>query len=144
KTGAICHHYVIAFYDVLSGREVRQLRAPLGEVEGLSISRDGKTMASGHARKTVVLWDLESGTTVAQLPAQHNRLTALALTPDGKTLITGDCFDPKIRLFDVATRKERHQVIRRGNTRSYLAHEFALSPDGSLLALGAQQGPISI
>jgi dipeptidyl aminopeptidase/acylaminoacyl peptidase len=42
-------------------------------------------------------------------------------------------------LFDLATRKERHHL-----TRPNFVRELALSADGSLLALGAQEGPASI
>jgi RNA polymerase sigma factor (sigma-70 family) len=135
KEVAIGKDYLIRFYDLSSGREVRQLRAPLSEVQGLAISRDGTMLASGHARSTVILWDLAAGTTLAQIPAQHNRLTRMAFTLDGKTLVTGDCFDPRIRLFDVSSRKQRHEIIRR-NVPPNIAREFALSPDGSLLAVG--------
>ena len=126
-----------------SGREVRQLQAPLGNIEGLAFSPDGNAFASGHARQTLLLWSLASGTTLAQLPAQHNRLSVLAFTADGKTLVTGDQFDPTIRLFDVATRRERHQLTRPNAPRHH-ARAFALSPDGSHLAVVVHQGPLSI
>jgi WD40 repeat protein len=144
RTIALGDDYSIRFHEVASGRELRQLRAPLGHVEGLAISPDGTILASGHNRNTVLLWDLKAGTPVARIPAQHNRLTRLAFTADGKTLVTGDRFDPTVRLIDVAARKERQQLTRRGNTRMYLSREFTLSPDGGLLALGAQQSRILI
>jgi WD40 repeat protein len=84
-------------------------------------------------------WDLEAGTNVARLEAKHNRLTLLRFTPDGKTLITGDSLDRTVRLFDVATLKERHQI-----TRPDVVRGFDLAPNGNLLALGAQKGPTSI
>ncbi|TMQ35120.1 MAG: sigma-70 family RNA polymerase sigma factor, partial [Planctomycetota bacterium] len=142
-TVAIGHDSSIRFYDLQSGREVRQLQAPLGNIEGLAFSPDGNTFASGHARQTLLLWSLASGTTLAQLPAQHNRLSVLAFTADGKTLVTGDQFDPTIRLFDVATRRERHQLTRPNAPRHH-ARAFALSPDGSHLAVVVHQGPLSI
>jgi RNA polymerase sigma factor (sigma-70 family) len=139
KTLAIGHDASIRFFDLASGQQVRKLKAPLGEVQGLAFSPDGKTFASGHQNSTVLLWDLEAGKSIARLPAKHNRVTWLAFTRDGKTLVSGDALDPTIRLFDVATRKERHQL-----TRPNMIRGLALSPDGDLLALGAQEGPISL
>jgi RNA polymerase sigma factor (sigma-70 family) len=129
----------IRFWDLASGKKVRQLQAPLDEVQGLAFSPDGNTLASGHGGNTVLLWDLASGTVAARLPAQHNRLTLLEFTPDGKTLLTGDTLDRRIRFFDVPTRTERGALTRPNYVRCW-----ALSPDGSLLAVGAENGPLSV
>jgi WD40 repeat protein len=130
---------LIRFWDLASGRELRQLQAPLDEVEGLAFSPDGKILASGHLGRTALLWDLGVGTNFARIEAKHNRLTHLQFTPDGKTLLTGDTLDRTVRLFDVASRTLQHQV-----TRSDFVQGCALAPDGSLLALGAQKGSASI
>ncbi|HEV3255668.1 MAG TPA: sigma-70 family RNA polymerase sigma factor [Gemmataceae bacterium] len=139
KTLAVAHDPLIRFWDLASGREVRQLKSPLGGVEGLAFSPDGKTLASGHGGQTVLLWDLAAGKVVARLPAKHRSLTLLAFTPDGKTLATGDTHDSTIRLFDVATRKQRHEV-----TRPKFVWRFALSPDGTLLAAGGEGTTIAL
>jgi len=129
----------IHFWDLASGSEVRQLNAPLGDIQGLAFSADGKALASGHAGQTVLLWDLAAGKTVARLPAHHNRLNLRAFTPDGKTLVTGDWLDRTVRLFDVATRKERQQL-----TRPEMVRGMALSADGGQLALGTESGHITV
>jgi len=139
KTVAVGHDRVIRFYDLASGREVRQFKAPLSDVQGLAFAADGETMASGHAGQTVIFWDVATGANITRLPAKHNRLTQLLFTPDGKTLVTGDTLDATVRIFDVANRKERHRLKRPGFVRT-----VTLSPDGSLVALGDQKGPISI
>jgi RNA polymerase sigma factor (sigma-70 family) len=139
KTLATGQAALIRFWDLASGREVRKLKAPLDDVQGLAFSPDGKALASGHGGQAVLLWDLAAAAAVARLPAKHNRLTLLAFTPDGKTLVTGDTLDRTIRLFDVPTRKERCQL-----TRPEVVRGFALSPDGNLLALGSQEGPVSV
>jgi RNA polymerase sigma factor (sigma-70 family) len=139
KTLAVGHDKLIRFWDMASGRELRQLKAPLPEVQGLAFSPDGKTLASGHGSEKVILWDLATAKSVAQLSAKHRRLMLLAFTPDGKTLVTGDTLDPTVRLFDLATRQERHRLSRPDFIRA-----LALSPDGSLLALAGRGGTPSL
>jgi RNA polymerase sigma factor (sigma-70 family) len=139
KTLALGRGAVIHLHDLASGKEVQKLMSPLGETYGLAFSPDGTVLASGHENHTVVLWDLAGGKERARLAAEHNRAALLVFSPDGNTLATGDTLDPLIRLFDVATGKERRQI--RCKT---FAHDFAFSPDSATLAVGAQDGAVSL
>jgi RNA polymerase sigma factor (sigma-70 family) len=139
KTLAFGQDKVIHLHDLASGREVRRLISPVGGTEGLTFSPDGKSLASGHSGTEVLLWDLATWSVQARLPARHNRSTLLAFSPDGKLLATSDTLDRTVRLFDVATRKERRQL-----KRPSFVHSFAFSPDGSALALGAEDGVITL
>ena len=130
---------VIQFHDLVTGKELRQLKSPSGDTRGIAFSPDGKVLASGHQGNTVLLWDLASGKVLTRLPAKHNRSTLLLFSPDGKTLATGDTLDPLVRLFDVATGAEHHQI-----TRPSFALDVAFSPDSATLALGAQDGDASL
>jgi RNA polymerase sigma factor (sigma-70 family) len=130
---------VIHLHDLGSGKEVRKLMSPLDDTQGLAFSPDGTVLASGHANTTVLLWDLADGKVRAKFAAEHNRTARLVFSPDGKTLATGDTLDSLIRLFDVATSKERHQI----RCKSF-AHDFAFSPDSATLAVGAQDGAVSL
>jgi RNA polymerase sigma factor (sigma-70 family) len=139
RTVAVGHDKQIRFWDLASGRDVHQLRSSVGDVEGLAFSPDGKLLASGHGSAVILLWDLETGKQFAKLPARHNRVSFLAFTADGKTLVSGDSLDRTVRVFDVPTRTQRHQI-----TRPKMVRGLALSPDGRLLALGNQEGAASV
>jgi RNA polymerase sigma factor (sigma-70 family) len=139
KTLAVGREAVISFYDLDSGKEARQFKSPRGETQGLAFSANGKLLASGHNGQTVSLWDVASGKEIANLPAQHNGSGLLAFSPDGKTLATGDTLDKTIRLFDVETRKERHQL-----RRPSFVHDLAFSPDSSTLAAGGNDGTVPL
>lgn len=73
-----------------------------GLVEGISFSRDGKTIAT--AGDKVRLWDVASGRELQAVEAsgQHGVLS-VALSPDGKTLAIGEMSRGSIRLWDVAS-----------------------------------------
>jgi RNA polymerase sigma factor (sigma-70 family) len=139
KMLAIGHNAVIHFYDLATGREVRRLESSLGDTESLAFSPASQLLASGHGGQNVLLWDIASGKELARLPARHNRSTLLAFSPDGKTLATGDTLDRTIRLFDVASRRERQQLTQPSFVRS-----FAFSPDGARLAAGGEDGTIPV
>jgi RNA polymerase sigma factor (sigma-70 family) len=140
KTLALGRGSAVHLHDLATGREARRLAEPaVAETQGLAFSPDGKTLASGHGGTQVLLWDLAAGKVRTRIAARHNRSGLLAFSPDGKTLATGDTLDKTVRLFDVATGKERHQL-----KRPSFVHDFAFSPDGATLALGAQDGVISL
>ena len=54
-------------------------------------------------------------------------VSLLAFTPDGKTLISGQNFDSKVTLWDVASGKKRQEL----DAKAGHIFTFALSPDGA-------------
>jgi WD40 repeat protein len=143
---AIGQDAVIHFYDLASGRELRQIKSPLGGTEGLAFSPDGRMLASGHERQTVILWDLAStgGRELVRLAAEQNKLTLLAFSADGKTLAASGMLDKTIRLFDTATFRERRRLTRAVELFDwvYSHNAFAISPQGSTLAVAVKGGSI--
>ncbi len=143
----------IRFWDVASGREVRQLHASSSAIGHLALSHDGKLLAAIALRKTlpggapfpsglawhadnnISIWDLTSGKEVQQLTLPEperpgvSGFTAAAFAPDGKTFVTGGV-DQFARLWDLATGKE----LRRYDLGHNVVWTLALSPDGKTLA----------
>jgi RNA polymerase sigma factor (sigma-70 family) len=140
----------IRFWEVATGREVRQLDVSPTAVGHLTLSPDGKLLAAIDLRQKpaggllpsllgwcaddrIRIWDLMTGKEVQHLaltrPDQggNKGFTALTFAHEGKVVITG-CFDQFVRAWDVTTGK----VLRRydfGHTAA-----LALSPDGKTLA----------
>jgi WD40 repeat protein len=132
----------------------------LGTLEGarppvhspLAFSPDGKTLAaidsSGGVQVAVVkLWDVAQRQMITTLRPSKN-IWAVAFSPDGKTLaLGGGGFDPQrgtttgeVRLWDVATGKERATFLGRTN----LVRSLAFSPDGKTLASGSEDGNVKL
>ncbi len=111
-------------------------------VWALTLSPDGRTLATGSANGTIRLWELATSKQIGQPIAAHTgNVTSLAFSPDGKMLASGGD-DRAIRLWDVATGKAmtyppltEKSVNQIGGVLS-----LAFSPDGKILASGSWEG----
>jgi WD40 repeat protein len=105
-----------------------QLKEHTNSVNGVAVSPDGKTLASGSQDKTIRFWDLASGKRIGII--RHTAgVQAVAFAPDGKTLAAADR-EGHILFFDVESRKE----IRTLEGDDAKAVWLAYSPDGQTLA----------
>ncbi|MBH8553140.1 serine/threonine protein kinase [Nostocaceae cyanobacterium CENA357] len=103
----------------------------LGSVNALSISPDGKTLASGDD-KIIRLWDLNIKKLLASLSAHSQNVTSVAFSPDGKILATASD-DKTIKLWDFNTFHEIATLCG----HSHAVKSVAFSPDGQILASGS-------
>src|SRR5436305_204336 len=76
-----------------------------GSVRSLTVSPDGKLLASAGGDKVVRVWDVATGKETAVLKGHTDCVFSLAFSPDGKLLASGG-LDNKVRLWDMATGKE--------------------------------------
>jgi WD40 repeat protein len=122
-----------------TGKVVRTFLSPVGEVDTVAITPDGKTVLVGSG-KDVRLLDATSGRLIGHLDghggiAGHRGcvVTAAAFCPDGRTVATGGQ-DRTARLWDVNTGQPRGAPMQHEG----LVRAVAFSPDGRLLATGSQ------
>lgn len=132
-----------ALWDLATGKEVLTFDAPdLYGTYAMALSRDGKTMATGHNYKSVQLWDLATGARIRNFkgtlvnPSGGGSINSMALSPDGKSL-AANCTDGTATLWDLATGAEIRSFNRRGDAIKALA----LSPDGKYLAAAGRNSP---
>jgi serine/threonine protein kinase/dipeptidyl aminopeptidase/acylaminoacyl peptidase len=59
-----------------------------GEINGLALSPDGKTIATGGDNGTVKFWDLSTGGLVREFRASQGQIFQVAWTPDGTRFVT--------------------------------------------------------
>jgi RNA polymerase sigma factor (sigma-70 family) len=162
---AICEGSRLRLYDLALDRPLDRFAGFTGQADDLAFTPDGRTLVSvDHRDGTVRLWDVASAKeqrsfrAVRDAERRRGYFAGLsALSPDGRTLVVGyqrtdlsTAFfgDVVVRLWDVATGKERHELT--GHVNDVLG--LAFSPDSRLVAtcgehtgsgLGGGQSPIN-
>ncbi len=115
-----------------------------GRVVALSLSADGKLLATGDDACVIALWDVASGKLLRRFDGLclAGSARSVALAPDGKTLAApvnrkgGGGSADQVVLWDTATGKE---LRRLGGPLGSACACLAFSPDGKLLAAGEWQ-----
>jgi serine/threonine protein kinase/WD40 repeat protein len=135
----------VKVWDTASGREVRSWRVEtsVNRRWTLALNQDGSRLAVCYAEPAgrnstdaqVQVWEVASGKV---LFTRKELFIQLAISPDGKLLATVDGkFVAKV--WDLAA-PDREPVVVEGPVRGIL-NELKFSPDGTRLAVAAQNGP---
>jgi len=101
-------------------------------VKSVQFGKDGDTLISGGADKTVRIWKESNGLQTHLLPGHAKMVTAVAVTPDGD-IIASASLDNTVRVWD-AERGVEVGVLK-GHTNTVTCLSF--SPDGEYLASGS-------
>ncbi|WP_327277411.1 trypsin-like peptidase domain-containing protein [Streptomyces sp. NBC_01224] len=125
----------------------RRITAQITDVNGLALSPDGHTVATGSADGTVERWDVATGRARRAFTSEtdpHGGVYSVAFSPDGRILATGRA-DGTVELRDAATG---------ATTRVFLTHHtdvsdafvssMAFSPDGRTIATRGDDGTVEL
>ncbi|MEV0231843.1 AAA family ATPase [Nonomuraea sp. NPDC050786] len=129
----------LRLWDVASRREIVHERG----FSFVRISADGRLIAA-QKDKSIVFWDFarraETGPRIT-VPDHTDLITAMAISPDGATVATAG-FDNRVRLFDVATRREIQGPSYA--PQAGLVNTMAFSPDSRRLAFTASDSSVRL
>ena len=117
-------------------------------IRRISLTADGRLMATGSADKTVRLWSLPDGKLVRSLrppigPGFEGRVSAVALAPHGKWLAAGglnESSDHGVFIFDTAT----GTVVTRLGPVPNAIRDLKVPPSGDRLAAGLDANGIRV
>ena len=115
-------------WDVPSGRCLGTVFGQKGMIKVMSLSPDGKRIATGGDRgdNSVQVWEVATGRPVGSPDRFNDGITSVAFSPDGRLLLTGS-MDGTAQISDVATgRPIGPRLSHRGGGLFHVT----FSPDG--------------
>ena len=128
---AVASKIGIWIYDIQTSEELALLTGHTGRINSISLSPDGRTLASGSHDNTVRLWDMDTQTEIGRFEGHTDAVNSVSFSPDGRTLASrGD--DNTLRIWDVDTQTQIHTL--EGHTGS--VESISFSPDSQTIASG--------
>jgi WD40 repeat protein len=118
-------------WDLQHGSPAKILHGHRIGVASLTISPDGRWLASGSEKGEVKLWDLTTGQEVRSFVGLRNSVTSVAFSPDGSMLAAGSL---GVRI--MVWKRDTAEVVRKLEYESISYNSVAFSPRGQWLAFG--------
>ncbi|KAJ5091223.1 WD-repeat protein [Penicillium alfredii] len=131
-----CVDHIVRLWDAVTGTQRRTLKGHSSRITQVACSPEGTIVASSARDKTIRLWHTVTGTEQHVLPC--DRYSQIAFSSDGGLIAF--TLDKTIQIWNVAQGTQQHTL--RGHTNR--VNTVAFSPDGSLLASGAQDQSIRL
>jgi WD40 repeat protein len=142
KTLAACGGSTIRLWDVAGGKELLNRPGHGAEVNAITVSRDGRIVAStSWSDGTLCLWDSSTSRLLQQPPGRDLAGVAPSLSADGLLVASGR-YDV-VYLWETATGKERHRFSIKEfqpDGIAIIVQAVRLSPDGKRLVALMQDG----
>jgi WD40 repeat protein/serine/threonine protein kinase len=144
----LADQYTIAFggndgtltlWNAVENRVSKQFVAHTKEVLSVSLSPDGKLLATASMDGTAKLWDTTTWQERAILPDHRGYVWSAVFSPDGQQLATASQ-DQTIKLWDVKTR----QLLRTLTGHSDEIFQIAFTPDGTRLASASNDHTVKL
>jgi WD40 repeat protein/transcriptional regulator with XRE-family HTH domain len=120
-------------------RLLATLQGHIHGVRSVTLSADGRLLASGSEDGTACVWEAASGRLLTTLHGHASGVWGVALGADGRLLASAGP-DGTVRLWEAASGR----LLAALHGRSDWVFGLALSADGQLLASGSQDGTVQL
>jgi WD40 repeat protein len=130
----------IRIWDAQTGQQIGELKGlDHSGIETISLSPDGKLLASSSHDTFVRIWDLQTRSVLHKLAGHTLEVDVCAFLPDGETLVSG-CKDTTIKFWDVKT----GQLLKTLTGHTGRVESLCVSPSGKTLVTGGGGGETAI
>jgi WD40 repeat protein len=129
----------VKVFEIPSGKFLKSFEGHTHHVLDVGWKADGKLLASAGADNVVKIWDYEKGEQARTIPAHGKQVTRLVFI--GNTGQFATCSgDQTVRFWN---------VDNGGNTRNFggntdFLYAIGVSPDGTILAAGGEEGVVRL
>ena len=128
----------IKFYDPSSGAEIKSFNGHMNMIKGISVSADGKYIASAGSEGMVKIWDFATGKRINSYTNYSSNAASMNFSPDSKFIACANIYD--IRLINILSGKEVDFTT--GHTLPITGIGF--SPDGKYIASASMDKTIKL
>lgn len=111
-----------------------------GAVASASFSPDGTKIVGGGDDRKVLIWDQDDHV-IRRFERQAPAVSIVRYMPDGKSFVTADRYDPRVRIWDIASAKLVSSFLvpyQRG------VNTLDVSPDGKWLVIGTEDKLVTV
>jgi WD40 repeat protein len=105
----------------------------------VTVSADGRLIASAGRDRTIRVWNLKTGVLKTVLSGHESAVFGVAISPDGKFLVSCSS-DRTVRVWDPVSGAQK-KVLKGHTTR---VSDVAISPDGKLAASAGRDNTIRV
>ncbi len=127
----------VRVWDVTTGAAAGPAWKHPGMPRAIAFSPDGQLLAATDYG-AIKVYEVTTWRLRLSLTGHRFWIKRLAFFPDGRTLVSGGN-NETMKFWDLATGKEKTDLERKGDTE-----KFCVSPDGTRLALGYDDGTIEV
>jgi RNA polymerase sigma factor (sigma-70 family) len=125
---------LLRFWDIASGRQVREARLPSNPGDASLLTRDGKLLAMNAGGKSTLL-EVATEKVLKAIPPPRADMAFVTFSPDGKLLAEG-AWDGTVRFHEWESLKQYRVTLPQRKIGKDSTYHGSFSPDGKLFAAG--------
>jgi WD40 repeat protein/DNA-binding SARP family transcriptional activator len=132
----------VRFLDLRTGARRRASGRHGAAVSAMAFAHDGRTLVTAGDDGNVIVWDVRQAAAGETLSGHANGISALEIARDGRTLYTAG-LDGTVFIWDLVGARRLGRPFSAGSGDQDRP-QIALSSDGRVIAMGQDDGAISV